>query len=131
MLEFEKVMQDQIKPLPLIFEKSRQDRISINRQKLKPIIKTVAFCGRQNIPLCGHKDDNKYLGGDSAGTFQELLDFRIDSGDEVLKEHLETASRNATYRSKTIQNETIDCCGDVITEQIVEEIRVEIFFLYG
>ena len=115
-------MQDQIKPLSQIFEKSRQDRIAINRQKLKPIIKTVVFCGRQNIPLRGHRNDNKHLGGDS-GNFQELLDFSINSGDEVLKEHFETASRNATYRSKTIQNEIIDCCGDVITEQIVEEIK--------
>ena len=37
-------------------------------------------------------------------------------------------SRNATYRSKTIQNEIIDCCGDVITEQIVEEIKESKFF---
>ena len=44
MLKFKKVMQDQIKPLPQIFEKSRQDRIAImNQQKLKPIIETVVF----------------------------------------------------------------------------------------
>ena len=86
------------------------------------------FCGRQNMPLRGHRDDNKHLGGDSVGNFQELLDFRIDSGDEVLKEHFETASRNATYCSKTIQNEIIDCCGDVVTEQIVEEIKESKFF---
>ena len=61
------------------------------------------FCGRQNIPLRGHRDDNKHLGGDSARNFQELLDFRIDSEDEVLKEHFETASQNATYHSETIQ----------------------------
>ena len=129
MLEFKKVMQDQIKPLPQIFEKSRQDRIAImNQQKGKPIIETVVFCGRQNMPLHGHRDDNKHLCGDSARNFQELLDFRIDSGDEVLEEHFEIASWNATYCSKAIQNEIIDCCGDVIMEQIVEEIKESKFF---
>ena len=81
-------MQDQIKPLPQIFEKSRQDLIAaINRRKLKPIIKTSVFCGRQDIPPRGHRDDCKHLGGDSCQKLLELLDFRIDSGDEVLKEH--------------------------------------------
>ena len=27
-----------------------------NRKKLKPIIKTVIFCGRNGLPLRGHKD---------------------------------------------------------------------------
>ena len=31
-----------------------------------------------------------------------MLDFRIDAGDEVLKQHFETAPCNAMYRSKTI-----------------------------
>ena len=36
------------------------------------------------------------------GNFQSLLRFRVDAGDQVLKEHLGTASLNATYTSKEI-----------------------------
>ena len=39
------------------------------------------------------------------GNFQALLRFRVDAGDQVLKEHLEPACLNATYTSKEIQNQ--------------------------
>ena len=45
------------------------------------------------------------------GNFQVLLDVRIGSGDTKLKEHLENAPRNATYRSKKIWNEIIETLG--------------------
>ena len=35
------------------------------------------FCGKQNIPFCGHRDDSRHL-NDKCGNFQALLDFRID-----------------------------------------------------
>ena len=35
------------------------------------------------------------------------LEFRIDSGDVKLKEHIETADKNMTYLSKTTQNQLI------------------------
>ena len=57
-----------------------------------------------------------------------LLQFCIQSGDTILTEHLQSAHRNALYTSKTIQNEVIDICGNVIRENILEEIRVARFF---
>ena len=33
------------------------DRVASNRQKLPSIIKTIMFCGRQNIALRGHRDN--------------------------------------------------------------------------
>ena len=57
------------------------------------------------------------------GNFQTLLNFRIESGDEILKEHFETAPKNATYSSKTIQNEMIFCFGKYIRQAIVDEIN--------
>jgi len=33
----------------------------------------------------------------SGGNFGDLLDFRIEAGDTVLKEHRETAAGNARY----------------------------------
>ena len=40
----------------------------------------------------------------------------------VLQEHLKTASRNATYVSKTIQNEMITTAGKYIKDQLSAEI---------
>ena len=36
--------------------------------------------------------------------------------------------RNATYRSKTTKNDIIAICGELITEQIVNEVKEAKFF---
>ena len=41
------------------------------------------------------------------GNLRSLLAFRVDAGDDVLKQHLATAGKNAIYISKTSQNELI------------------------
>ena len=89
---------------------------------MKSIVKTVIFCGQNNIPLRGKRDDNA---DDSNlhGNFQALLEFRIDSGDVKLEEHLENAPKNATYRSKTIQNEIIETVGNYICSKIIAEVK--------
>ena len=58
----------------------------------------------------------------SQGNFRSLLAFRVDAGDAVLKEHLATAGKNATYISKTTQNELIQLCGDTICDHIVQDV---------
>ena len=51
--------------------------INKNSQKLLPIIKTVAFCGKQTIALRGHRDDDTVQDESiNKGNFQELLNFR-------------------------------------------------------
>lgn len=40
-------------------DKQRQAQVEENRERLRPIIKTIMLCGRQNIPLRGHRDDGK------------------------------------------------------------------------
>ena len=62
------------------------------------------------------------------GHFLALLQFRVQSGDTILVEHLQSAHRNALYTSKTIQNEVIDICGNVIRENISEKILVARFY---
>ena len=56
------------------------------------------------------------------------MQLRIDAGDEVLKEHLKTAQQNAIYTSKTIQNEIIVICGDLLRNKILKEVREAQFF---
>lgn len=90
-----------------------------NRARLKPIVESVIFLGRQNIPLRGHRDQGSLVGNEhnknnlsaiNEGNFRELLRFRILSGDTILKNHLETTSSKATYISHTTQEEIIQCC---------------------
>ena len=105
-------------------------RMTENRKKIKPIMKTVVLCGKQNIPLRGHRDDSQYKEDQTInpGNFQALLDYRIDGGDITLQKHFETAPKNATYRSKTIQNEIIACCKKYLQGVLVEEIKQAKFF---
>ena len=101
----------------------RREEIQKNRLYLRPIIKSVIFCGKQNLALRGHRDDGQVLETDDDGVFRALLRFRIDSGDAVLAEGLEQASRNATYTSKTTQNEIIACAGELIQADISRRVR--------
>ena len=96
------------------------------------IINTVILCGRLGIAHRGHRDDglldvDKPVNA-AQGNFRSLLAFRVDAGDAVLKQHLATAGKNATYISKTTQNELIQLCGDVIIDQIVEDAHKAKYF---
>lgn len=107
----------------------RMEQIARNHQRLKPIIETVIFLGRQNIPFRGHRDDGKLLNEASTtssivneGNFRELLRYRVQSGDKVLEQHLKDSNANATYISKNTQNQLIECCGELILEKILTKI---------
>ncbi|XP_044165353.1 uncharacterized protein LOC122949323 [Acropora millepora] len=93
MQNFLAAMRRQTAPIDQQLNRLMQAQIDENREKMKSIVKTVIFCGQNNIPLRGKRDDNA---DDSNlhGNFQALLEFRIDSGDVKLKEHLENAPKN-------------------------------------
>ena len=67
------------------------------------------MCGKQNIALRGHRDDDKCRS--NPGNFKALLKFRVESGYLILKEHFKSCPKNATFSSKTIQNELIEVTG--------------------
>lgn len=110
----------------------RNEQIKENRNRLRPIVSTIILCGRQNISLRGHRDDGilnyneneqeKNIVENQEGNFRALLKFRIDSGDSILRQHLES-NANATYISKTVQNELIDTCKDFIQEKILARVK--------
>ena len=104
-----------------------QQQIKRNREILKSLFKTIIFCGRNNIALRGPRDDDPQ-NASLSGNFQALLEFRIDSGDQTLQHHLKTAPRNATYISKTIQNEMITTVGAIIVNNLSQEIRESKYF---
>ena len=104
--------------------------IQTNRKILRSIMATVEVCGRQAISLRDHRDDAKDLDdiSNNPGNFQALLQFQCAAGDTVLAKHLQSCARNATYHSKTTQNEIVDVLGSMITETIVAEVKKAKFF---
>ena len=81
-------------------------------------MESTIFLGRHNIPLRGHRDDGTLNLDDmphsNEGNFRELLRYRAESGDSKLKEQLKTSGKNATYISKTTQNQLIVVAKEVI-----------------
>ena len=91
-----------------------------NRKKLRPIIKSMLFCGQHDIALRGNTAD--------VGNFVGLLKFQIDSGDNILSNHFDTASGKSKYVSHRIQNEIIQICGQVICNDVVCQVNNSIAF---
>lgn len=63
-------------------------QIAKNCQKIKSTVETIVFCGRQNVPLWGHRDSALDLERDetaNVGNFFALLQFRAAL---VLRDHL-------------------------------------------
>ena len=73
-----------------------------------------------------HAEIGEYVDG-GVGNFIELLNYRVRGGDTNQGEHLKNCGKNASYVSKTIQNELISCCGDKILEQVFSEEKVNSF----
>ena len=86
--------------------------IAENCLNLKSIVETVILCGRQGIPLRGHRDENPHVQQDplaNDGNFLALLHFRAQAGDDALKEHLQNLKGNARYTSHVIQITWLVC----------------------
>lgn len=117
--------------ISIAISSSHQRQVEENRMKIVPIIKTVMFCARNELPLRGHRDHGKLDVSNNVtndGVFRSALRFRVDAGDTVLQNHLETAAANATYLSWETQNAIIDACGACVQKCIVEEVKRARFF---
>ncbi|CAC5408772.1 unnamed protein product [Mytilus coruscus] len=98
---------------------SHYDKIvTRKRQILGIIIETIIFCGQQNIALRGHEEDT--------GNCMALLQYRSKDND-LLREHLVSrkleniqSTNNTTYLPPEIQNEIIEICGEIISDDIVK-----------
>ena len=60
MLTLKRQMEGKEKPINEASNNTMRVRIAENGNKLKPIMKTVVLCGKQNIPLCANRDDSQY-----------------------------------------------------------------------
>ena len=53
---FVKVMSGQQDSISMQINSAAKELVARNRKKLQSIIETIDLCGRQNIPLRGHRD---------------------------------------------------------------------------
>ncbi len=106
-------------------------QVEKNRRKLKPIVEAVILLGRGNIPFRGHRDDLQFYDGTrgNPGNLQALIQLLYRCGNNPeFQDHIENAPKSATFRSKTTQNELINICGSMISEEISNKIKNAKFF---
>ena len=105
-----------------------------NQAKLKSIFETILLCGRQGLSLGVHRDDHKSQENDplhNHGNFLALLEFCVKSGDQILENHLKSGKANAMYTSKTVQNEFIEICGNIVREKNFDGCLIFTVFFYN
>ena len=109
-----------------------QEQQKKNLAVIESLLKVVLLLGKQGLAFRGHRDDKVewdefYEETGNLGNFLEVLQFRAET-DQVLRDHLQHAPRNAQYTSKTIQNQLISVIGDHIRSEIVSEIKKAKFY---
>ena len=112
---------------------SSKAKVLENRKKLIPIIDAIKICGRLGIALRGHRDSadfhpNSGSSSGAVGNLIELLNYGVRRGDLILKQHLDTCAKNASYLSPSIQNELINIIGSLITQKIIQEVKKARFY---
>jgi len=116
-----------------VIDKNRRKEVEANREFFVSLADIVMTCAKQDIPLRGHRDDGAISadGNDpplNDGNWRSLIRLTLRHGNTVLAQHLKTARRNATYTSKTVQNELLQAAGDLIQRRIVTAVNDVMFF---
>lgn len=128
--EFVQFMKGKRLSVDLLLNDEKRKQIQENRQKLIPIIEAVILCGRQELPLRGHRDSgnvNIYEETENKGNFRAILSYRA-RGDNVLKDMLHGPGERNKYVSPGIQNDIIDAYNKIITEDVVKRINNSMAF---
>jgi hypothetical protein len=73
-----------------------------------------------NLPIKGKTDDS--------AVFNKLLEFRINAGNNILKDHLKNALKNLTYISHRTQNEMLESMSTILKPVITQEINEASYF---
>lgn len=102
-------------PVDVQLVSAHEKIIQDNKKIVASVIDTVIFCGTHDLPLRGKELHE--------GLFEDLIKLKIQSGDVSLKAHSESCAKNATYMSPQIQNELINIAGDVIREDIIDDLK--------
>ena len=112
--------------LSLVISRANKESYSMNLHILKSIVEAVIFCGKQNLPLRGHRDSLNSLSSNK-GNLWAILEV-MSRRDPILQKHLEMGKKNAQYTSKTIQNEIIDIVAEYIRKENTRTLENDISF---
>lgn len=108
-----------------MIQAERMKQVLENRQNIKPIIEAIMLCGRQNMPLRGHRDWGRIHVDDTLennqSNFLEIIRYRAQ-GDDVLWTVLDS-EKTIKYLSNTSQNAIIDSCNSVLLGEIVASVN--------
>ena len=127
MQEFVKACENPSINIANRLSRERELHIEHDKEAFQSLFECILFGGTQGISLRGHRDDATASPGGNRGNFIELVKFMTKT-DETLAAHLRKAPLNATYTSKTIQNQMISIIGERIRDGIIQEINDARFF---
>ncbi|XP_047123874.2 zinc finger MYM-type protein 1-like [Hydra vulgaris] len=127
---FRQCMEQKINFIDLNLKKVIDEQVKKNREILKSIVLAIIMCGKQNIPLRGHRDDSFYYENENSnsGNLQSILKLISDCAENSLVNGRISTPKNATYRSKTTQNELVNICNDIINSKLKCEVKKAKFF---
>ena len=100
-------MESNLEDVDKMLDRQFKFEVSENKKRLRSIINTTIFLGKQGLALREHRDDSQnhpHVGEystRSVGNFIELLNYGVRSGDKDLEKRLESYSKNASCISKT------------------------------
>ena len=100
-------------------DSQRRQQIQSNRHYLKTLAEILLLCGKQDIPLRGHREHDPLL---NRGNFLEILQ-TVALHDQIIKEKIETGPRNAIYTSPGIQNTMLKILGDMIRKSVCDGVK--------
>jgi len=121
--DFVQTDADKSRDVRNVLNSSGQTVVEENRNRLSHIIRIIEFCGRQEIPLKGHRDAgafslNETDGND--GVFKTALRLRVEAADKQTSDLFLKAPHNASYLSWRVQNQIISLMGDAIQKHIFQ-----------
>uniref|UniRef100_A0A1A7YGM1 Protein-kinase, interferon-inducible double stranded RNA dependent inhibitor, repressor of (P58 repressor) a n=1 Tax=Iconisemion striatum TaxID=60296 RepID=A0A1A7YGM1_9TELE len=102
-----------------------QDQIPEDDQKkyLKSLFEVVLLLGEQNIPLSGATDDGDE--GLKPSTFQAMLDYRINCGDEILRKRYDSL-KHCCFSEEL--SGLLEVCEKYVRSKVVEDVEHNGFF---
>ena len=127
MQEFVKACENPSINIANRLSRKREVYIEPNKEAFQSLFECTLFCATQRISLSGHRDDATASPGGNRGNFIKLVKFRAKT-EKTLAAHLRKAPLNATYTSKSIQNQMISIIGEAIQDGIIQEINDTCFF---
>ena len=64
----------------------------------------------------------------NTGSFKAVVNFRVEAGDHVPKDHLQSCSSRSSHLSKRTQNELPTCMDDAIRESIIKDVKTSQYY---